>query len=53
MPVPNRSGLKIVNIDVKDVRFPTSLGCHGSDAVVSKFKFLLHVSCGVRDKIKE
>ncbi|XP_045448892.1 mitochondrial enolase superfamily member 1-like [Melitaea cinxia] len=33
MPVPNRDGLKIVNIDVKDVRFPTSLGGHGSDAL--------------------
>lgn len=27
------SGLDIVNIDVKDVRFPTSLGAHGSDAL--------------------
>ncbi|CAH2102313.1 unnamed protein product [Euphydryas editha] len=33
MPVPNRNGLEIVNIDVKDVRFPTSLGGHGSDAL--------------------
>ncbi|CAH0727460.1 unnamed protein product, partial [Brenthis ino] len=29
----NRNGLNIVNIDVKDVRFPTSLGGHGSDAL--------------------
>ncbi|XP_063823082.1 mitochondrial enolase superfamily member 1-like [Ostrinia nubilalis] len=33
MPVPDRKGLKIVDIDVKDVRFPTSLGGHGSDAL--------------------
>ncbi|XP_028042334.1 mitochondrial enolase superfamily member 1-like [Bombyx mandarina] len=33
MPAPNRDGLKIVDVDVKDVRFPTSLGGHGSDAV--------------------
>lgn len=35
MPVPDRTGLKIVDIDVKDVRFPTSLGGHGSDALVN------------------
>ncbi|CAB3240948.1 unnamed protein product [Arctia plantaginis] len=29
----NNSGLEIVKIDVKDVRFPTSLGAHGSDAL--------------------
>lgn len=28
------SGLEIVNIDVNDIRFPTSLGAHGSDALV-------------------
>ncbi|CAK1602244.1 unnamed protein product [Parnassius mnemosyne] len=33
MPVPDRAGLKIVHIDVKDIRFPTSLGGHGSDAL--------------------
>ncbi|XP_035441893.1 mitochondrial enolase superfamily member 1 [Spodoptera frugiperda] len=33
MPVPDRRGLEIVTIDVKDVRFPTSLGSHGSDAL--------------------
>ncbi|XP_022821602.1 mitochondrial enolase superfamily member 1-like [Spodoptera litura] len=33
MPVPDRRGLEIINIDVKDVRFPTSLGSHGSDAL--------------------
>ncbi|KAL0850996.1 hypothetical protein ABMA28_006889 [Loxostege sticticalis] len=33
MPVPDRKGLKIVAIDVKDVRFPTSLEGHGSDAL--------------------
>lgn len=27
--------LKIIAIDVKDVRFPTSLGLHGSDAMVN------------------
>lgn len=27
--------MEIVAIDVKDVRFPTSLGSHGSDALVS------------------
>ncbi|XP_053622621.1 mitochondrial enolase superfamily member 1-like [Plodia interpunctella] len=32
MPL-NRNGLKIVSLDVKDVRFPTSLGGHGSDAL--------------------
>lgn len=26
--------LKIVKVDVKDIRFPTSLGLHGSDAMV-------------------
>lgn len=26
--------LKIISIDVKDIRFPTSLGAHGSDAMV-------------------
>lgn len=26
--------LKIVSIDVKDIRWPTSLGGHGSDAMV-------------------
>lgn len=35
MPIPKRDGLKIVDLDVKDVRFPTSLGGHGSDALVS------------------
>ncbi|XP_047985229.1 mitochondrial enolase superfamily member 1-like isoform X1 [Leguminivora glycinivorella] len=29
----NKKGLKIVSVDVKDVRFPTSLGGHGSDAL--------------------
>ncbi|XP_050344656.1 mitochondrial enolase superfamily member 1-like [Nymphalis io] len=33
MPLPKSDGLKIVQIDVKDVRFPTSLGGHGSDAL--------------------
>ncbi|XP_034835915.1 mitochondrial enolase superfamily member 1-like [Maniola hyperantus] len=33
MPFPSRDGLKITQIDVKDVRFPTSLGGHGSDAL--------------------
>ncbi|XP_023946790.2 mitochondrial enolase superfamily member 1 [Bicyclus anynana] len=33
MPFPSKSGLKITQIDVKDVRFPTSLGGHGSDAL--------------------
>lgn len=33
MPL-NRNGLNIVDVDVKDVRFPTSLGGHGSDALV-------------------
>ncbi|KAG6450528.1 hypothetical protein O3G_MSEX006628 [Manduca sexta] len=33
MPVPDKKGLKIVDVNVKDVRFPTSLGGHGSDAV--------------------
>lgn len=27
--------LKIVAVDVKDIRFPTSLYAHGSDAMVS------------------
>lgn len=29
-----KENLKIVLLDVKDVRFPTSLGLHGSDAMV-------------------
>ncbi|XP_050666696.1 mitochondrial enolase superfamily member 1-like [Leptidea sinapis] len=33
MPLPDKSGLKIVHLDVRDVRFPTSLGGHGSDAL--------------------
>ncbi|KAL4716950.1 hypothetical protein ACJJTC_012761 [Scirpophaga incertulas] len=33
MPITNKSGLKIIALDVKDVRFPTSLGGHGSDAL--------------------
>ncbi|XP_059050856.1 mitochondrial enolase superfamily member 1-like [Achroia grisella] len=33
MPTTRRGGLKIVELDVKDVRFPTSLGSHGSDAL--------------------
>ncbi|XP_068626646.1 mitochondrial enolase superfamily member 1-like [Battus philenor] len=33
MPAPDRTGLKIVQLDVKDIRFPTSLGGHGSDAL--------------------
>ncbi|XP_047504876.1 mitochondrial enolase superfamily member 1-like isoform X2 [Pieris napi] len=33
MPYPNKKGLNIVQVDVKDVRFPTSLGGHGSDAL--------------------
>ncbi|XP_045779786.1 mitochondrial enolase superfamily member 1-like isoform X1 [Maniola jurtina] len=33
MPFPSRDGLKITQIDVEDVRFPTSLGGHGSDAL--------------------
>ncbi|XP_032528863.2 mitochondrial enolase superfamily member 1-like [Danaus plexippus] len=32
MPL-SRNGLNIVDIDVQDVRFPTSLGAHGSDAL--------------------
>lgn len=28
-------GLTIVSVDVKDVRFPTSLELHGSDAMVN------------------
>ncbi|XP_063616547.1 mitochondrial enolase superfamily member 1-like [Cydia splendana] len=32
MPL-NKRGLKIVSLDVQDVRFPTSLGGHGSDAL--------------------
>lgn len=34
MPIINKSGLNIIRVDVKDVRFPTSLGGHGSDALV-------------------
>ncbi|CAH2236363.1 jg10743 [Pararge aegeria aegeria] len=33
MPFPSKNGLKITQIDVNDVRFPTSLGGHGSDAL--------------------
>ncbi|GBP37501.1 Mitochondrial enolase superfamily member 1 [Eumeta japonica] len=33
MPLPNKTGLKIIDVNVKDVRFPTSLGGHGSDAL--------------------
>lgn len=28
--------LKITKLDVKDIRFPTSLGAHGSDAMVNR-----------------
>ncbi|GAB0095035.1 MR_MLE_N domain-containing protein [Sergentomyia squamirostris] len=31
--VPSGEDLKIVKVDVKDIRFPTSLGAHGSDAM--------------------
>lgn len=44
MPVPDREGLEIIDVDVKDVRFPTSLGGHGSDAIVSTFFFLSYLS---------
>lgn len=27
--------LKVISVDVKDLRWPTSLGGHGSDAMVS------------------
>ncbi|RVE48133.1 hypothetical protein evm_007193 [Chilo suppressalis] len=33
MPVHDKKGLKIISVEVKDVRFPTSLGGHGSDAL--------------------
>lgn len=36
MPVPERDGLNIVSLEVHDVRFPTSLGGHGSDALVRR-----------------
>lgn len=29
--------LEIVSVDVKDMRWPTSLGSHGSDAMVKFF----------------
>lgn len=29
-----KENLKIIALDVKDIRFPTSLGLHGSDAMV-------------------
>lgn len=32
--------LKIVSIDAKDMRWPTSLGGHGSDAMVNPFTFI-------------
>lgn len=35
MSVPERDGLNIVSLEVYDVRFPTSLGGHGSDALVN------------------
>lgn len=35
---------KITGLEVKDVRFPTSLGHHGSDAMVTK---LYLVTCTV------
>ncbi|XP_059614230.1 mitochondrial enolase superfamily member 1-like [Phlebotomus argentipes] len=31
--VPTGEDLRIVSVDVKDIRFPTSLGAHGSDAM--------------------
>ncbi|XP_055688243.1 mitochondrial enolase superfamily member 1-like [Lutzomyia longipalpis] len=31
--IPTGVDLEIVNVDVKDIRFPTSLGAHGSDAM--------------------
>lgn len=34
--------LKIISLTVKDVRFPTSLGAHGSDAMVSKTRKLVN-----------
>lgn len=30
------TGLKIRTLHVRDIRFPTSLGSHGSDAMVSE-----------------
>ncbi|XP_055701945.1 mitochondrial enolase superfamily member 1-like [Phlebotomus papatasi] len=31
--IPTGDDLKIISVDVKDIRFPTSLGAHGSDAM--------------------
>lgn len=31
--------LKVISLDVKDMRWPTSLGGHGSDAMVLKKLF--------------
>lgn len=32
--------LRIISIDAKDIRWPTSLGGHGSDAMVNSFLLL-------------
>ncbi|XP_045779791.1 mitochondrial enolase superfamily member 1-like isoform X2 [Maniola jurtina] len=44
MPFPSRDGLKITQIDVEDVRFPTSLGGHGSDALLGPEKGVVHLA---------
>jgi len=36
------SGSKIINVSVRDVRFPTSLEQHGSDAMVCFLWFLYY-----------
>lgn len=35
--------LVILNINAKDIRWPTSLGGHGSDAMVCKYLLMLNV----------
>lgn len=34
----NKEGLNIVSMKIEDVRFPTSIGGHGSDALVRFIK---------------
>jgi hypothetical protein len=41
------TGLKIRTLHVRDIRFPTSLGSHGTDAVVSLVMCGWSISCHV------
>lgn len=47
MSLPTGSDLSIIDINAKDLRWPTSLEGHGSDAMVCVINFFLLLSLNI------